>query len=60
MTERYLTNGAAAKAVDVPPSSLRRWARQGLLKPTFKTPGGHYKWDLDDLKRQLAKLQGDG
>lgn len=54
-----MSNGKAAKAVGVSATSLRRWARMGILKPALKTPGGHYQWDVEDLRRQLARMQGD-
>lgn len=52
-----MSNGKAAEAVGVSASSLRRWARMGILKPAFKTPGGHYQWDVPDLREQLRRMQ---
>lgn len=57
MSERLVPTGDAAKAIGVGRSTLARWVAEGLLKPTLVTPGGHARWDLDDLRRQLAELR---
>jgi len=46
----------AAKAVNVPPSTLRDAAKRGRLRPASITPGGHYLWDVEDLRRQIQAL----
>lgn len=56
MTERYLRTGAAARALKMAESTLRAGAREGRLTPAGFTPGGHYLWDLEDLSRQLKRL----
>lgn len=55
MTEAYVTTGTAAKAVGVSLTTLQRWAHAGVVKPALRTAGGHFRWDLDDLRRQLAE-----
>lgn len=30
---------------------------RGLIKPTLVTPGGQYRFDLDELKAQMQKRQ---
>lgn len=57
VTERYLTNGEAAEKIGIAASTLRAAAKSGRLKPAMVTPGGHYRWDLDDLRRQLERLR---
>lgn len=62
MTERYVTTPEAAAELGVSESMLRTAARDGRLTPALKTPGGprgggHYRWDLEDLRRQLEKLR---
>lgn len=54
MTGPYLATSEAAKQIGIAASTLKRWAREGTVEPTVRTPGGHYRWDLDDLRRQLA------
>ncbi|WP_410669128.1 MerR family transcriptional regulator [Amycolatopsis sp. cmx-4-68] len=60
MSERLVPTGDAAKAIGVGRSTLARWVSEGLVKPTLVTPGGHARWDLDDLRRQLDALRDDG
>ncbi|GAA2819008.1 hypothetical protein [Saccharopolyspora taberi] len=41
---------------------MARYVQDGLLKPTETTLGGHYRWDLDDVREQIKRLrteQGD-
>jgi DNA-binding transcriptional MerR regulator len=49
----YLTTAQAAKALNIGASTLRQWARTGIVQPTFSTPGGQHRWVLEDLRRQL-------
>jgi excisionase family DNA binding protein len=51
--DSYVTTGYAAKALGVGLTTLQRWAHAGLVTPAFTTPGGHFRWDLDDLRAQL-------
>ena len=48
--------GEAARRVGVARQSLARWVLEGRLTPTLRTPGGHLRWDVDDLRRQLTVL----
>ena len=34
-----------------------RLIRDGKLSPTLTTPGGHHRFDLDDVRRQLRELR---
>lgn len=49
-----MTTGEAAKAVGVDRTTLSRWAEEGKVTPAWTTPGGHARWDVEDLKRQLG------
>ena len=55
MADRLLSTGQAAKAIGVAPRSLSHWVTRGLIQPTLVTPGGQYRFDLDELKAQLQK-----
>jgi DNA-binding transcriptional MerR regulator len=55
VAERLLSTGQAAKAIGVAPSSLSHWVTRGLIEPTLVTPGGQYRFDLDDLKAQMQR-----
>jgi excisionase family DNA binding protein len=52
---RYLTTGEAARALDVNPTTLQRWVHKYGIKPAYITGGGHFRWDLDALRRQLQQ-----
>lgn len=52
-----MSTSEAARALNVDRTTLARWVRDYGLKPTDTTLGGHYRWDLDDLKRQLREAQ---
>jgi 8-oxo-dGTP diphosphatase len=54
MNGPYLNSRAAAAALGIGRSTLYRWAKIGFIRPAFTTPGGQRRWDLADLKRQLA------
>lgn len=56
MTGPAVTTGEAARALGVGLSTLQRWAHEGLVIPAFRTPGGHFRWDVDDLRRQLRAM----
>lgn len=59
MANRLVGSTEAAKALGVDRSTLARWWHDGLVQPELVTAGGHARWDLEDLKRQLReKRQG--
>lgn len=49
-----LNSQEAADHLGMHPSTLWRWAKQGRVRPSWTTPGGHARWDLDDLREQLG------
>lgn len=54
VTERnYVTTGAAARELNVASTTLQRWVHKYGIQPAYVTGGGHFRWDLDDLRRQL-------
>jgi 8-oxo-dGTP diphosphatase len=59
MSPKLLTTAEAAGALRsvVSDRTLSRYVREGRLVPTATTPGGHYRWDLDDLRGQLAAMR---
>lgn len=56
---RLVTTGVAARELGVGLSTLQRWAHEGYVVPALVTPGGHFRWDVDDLRRQLASKTGE-
>jgi predicted site-specific integrase-resolvase len=61
MTDPLVPTGDAAKAIGVGHSTLARWWQEGAVTPTLVTPGGHARWNIEDLREQLrAKRRGSG
>jgi 8-oxo-dGTP pyrophosphatase MutT (NUDIX family) len=57
---KWLSTSQAAAALDVDPSTLWRWQQKGMITPSWTTPGGQARWDLDELHQQLGiHLRGD-
>lgn len=51
---RWITLSAAAKLLGVHPATLRHWADAGEV-PSYRTPGGHRRFDADDLHAFLLR-----
>jgi excisionase family DNA binding protein len=45
----YISVGAAAEILGVSISTLRRWEKEGLLLPAYRTLGGHRRYDSEFL-----------
>ncbi|HSJ73121.1 MAG TPA: helix-turn-helix domain-containing protein, partial [Miltoncostaeaceae bacterium] len=54
---QLLSVSAAARLLGVSSSSLRAWAAAGRV-PHVRTPGGHRRFELDELVRWLAERGG--
>lgn len=55
-----MTTAEAAKYLGINRTTLARYAREGILKPTLRLPTGHLRWNLDDIRRQLDDLREQG
>ncbi len=53
--KQLASTGEAAADAGVSEVILLRWVHKGLVKPAKRTLAGHYRWDLDDLRRQLIE-----
>jgi predicted site-specific integrase-resolvase len=51
-----LTTAETARLLGIHPRTLTKYVRQGKVKPTMRLPSGQMRWDLDDVRRQLAEL----
>ena len=49
-SRRFLPRSAVARIFGVSVSTVTRWAQRGLL-PAVKTPGGHYRFLVPEVKR---------
>ena len=55
VARNYLSTDEAAMDAGVSDQTLPQWAHAGLVKPARRTLVGHYRWDLEDLRRQLTE-----
>lgn len=53
MDSNLVATGVAAKAIGVGHSTLARWWKDGEVTPALVTPGGHARWDIEELREQL-------
>lgn len=52
-----ITTGDAARAIGVTRETLNAWTRAGKVTPHNRTMGGHMRWDVADLLRQLDRTK---
>lgn len=50
---RFLTRRDVAAMFGVSLSTVTRWARKGMLM-AIRTPGGHYRFPADEVRRAAA------
>lgn len=56
MADRTLVGTVeAARQIGVAYQTLSDWAAKGRYAPAERTPGGHARWDVADLRRQLGR-----
>lgn len=51
---RLISTPEAAVILQIDPTTLWRWQKSGKVVPTWTTPGGKFKWDINDLRGQLG------
>ncbi|MFD1527946.1 helix-turn-helix domain-containing protein [Pseudonocardia aurantiaca] len=52
-----LTTSELADALGVSLRSVQRYLADGKITPEHTTPGGHHRWDVDNVREQLRKLR---
>ena len=55
--ERLATTGQAARELGISARTLAHYAQTGQLEPALVMPSGHYRWDVEDIRRQLRELR---
>lgn len=50
-----LTTTQAAEVLGVSGRTLARYVERGWLQPTVVLPSGHFRWDMQELHRQLEE-----
>jgi excisionase family DNA binding protein len=54
-----VTTSAAARFLGIDSSTLTRWVHSGVVTPARRTAGGHFRWNLDDLARQMDEISSE-
>jgi hypothetical protein len=54
---RLLPTSVAAKELRITRTTLAKWVKKYDLQPAMTTLGGQYRWDLDDLRRQIREVE---
>lgn len=55
--DALVPTSVAAAAIGVARGTLARWWLEGTVTPALVTPGGHARWDVEDLREQLRVLR---
>lgn len=53
---KLVSTGIAARELGIDRVTLARWWRTGLVEPEFVTAGGHARWDMDKLRRDIKQI----
>jgi hypothetical protein len=51
---RYLTTSQLANALGLSDSTVRHYRSEGRIVPTRQTPGGHARYDLEEVETALG------
>ncbi|HEX4441504.1 MAG TPA: helix-turn-helix domain-containing protein [Thermoanaerobaculia bacterium] len=54
----FLSRSAVAGLFGVSASTVTRWARTGLIR-SVRTPGGHYRFPADEIRRAADRAAAD-
>ena len=57
MPPRLRSTQEAARALNVSTRTLHRWLDAGIVATPERTAGGHYRWDVEQLRRQVREYQ---
>lgn len=57
---KLVGTGEAARALGIDRTTLARWAAAGSVTPASRTVGGHLRWDLDRLRKEIDALHASG
>lgn len=52
---RLVSTSVAAREIGIDSTTLWRWHKSGEVSATEVTKGGHLRWDMDELRRQLKR-----
>jgi excisionase family DNA binding protein len=57
--KRLLSSGELADELGLSRRSISRYAEEGLIRVAMVTPGGRFRFDLDEVREDLRKLAQD-
>ncbi|WP_433557690.1 helix-turn-helix domain-containing protein [Pseudonocardia xinjiangensis] len=55
MPGKLLTTTELAAALSVSTKTVHRWLAAKRISPAYTTPGNQYRWDLDDVLKQIKQ-----
>ncbi len=53
----YASIGQAAEIIGVSISTLRRWENEGSLFADFRTNGGHRRYSINKIRREVLDIK---
>jgi DNA-binding transcriptional MerR regulator len=54
--EPLVSTGEAARLLGLNPRTLARYVDRGWITPDLTLPTGQYRWDVENLRRQINAL----
>jgi DNA-binding transcriptional MerR regulator len=57
--QRLVSTGELAKELHVTRTTIQRWWNEGIIAPDAVTAGGHGRWDVKRVQRELLRRQMD-
>lgn len=52
---RLRSTGETARELNISRRTLQRWLEDGIVEPSERTAGGHYRWDVHQVREQVRR-----
>jgi DNA-binding transcriptional MerR regulator len=56
-TPRLVTTRELARQIGLSERTIQRYRAEGLITPEIESKGGHARWDVESVKRQLRAMR---
>jgi DNA-binding transcriptional MerR regulator len=56
-TPRLVTTRELARQIGLSERTIQRYRAEGLITPEIESKGGHARWDVESVKRQLREMR---
>jgi DNA-binding transcriptional MerR regulator len=56
-TPRLITTRELARQIGLSERTIQRYRAEGLITPEIESKGGHARWDVESVKRQLREMR---